>query len=181
MRQLLILLTMTVTLSLYAVTIITLDTHNPPRSLSLQQGHTNTPPLQKITRRSGVLIARMFSYFKIGSPKIDLVLHSHKIEAGGHVSGSFHLYGGWFTQKIKRLECDLVKVSAGKSQPIQPVTTVLMSEVIEPRDQKEFPFRYLVPEALTPTDHGCTYRLQTKIVFEDDIKTFDHDELIVIT
>ena len=127
------------------------------------------------------MIAKMFCYLKVGSPKVDLVLHSNKIETGGHLSGSFHLYGGWFTQKIKRLECDLVKVSAGKAQLIQPVTTVLMSDVIESGDQKEFPFRYLVPESLTPTDESCTYRLQTKIVFEDDIQTLDHDELIVIT
>ncbi|KHE67366.1 sporulation protein [Halobacillus sp. BBL2006] len=126
------------------------------------------------------MITKLLSLLKVGSPKIDLVLDQNEINPGGKIAGSFHLKGGWTSQKIKRLECDLVKDDHGKKPMIiQPVTTVLMSQTIDPKDKKEFPFHCQLPEQLTPSSERISYRLQTKLVFMDDVKSVDHDELIV--
>jgi sporulation-control protein len=58
-------------------------------------------------------------------------------------------------------------------------TIVLMSQTIEPKDKKEFPFHFQLPDQLKPSFEGIPYRLQTKLVFMDDVKRVDHDELIV--
>ncbi|MGP4075404.1 sporulation protein [Halobacillus sp. K22] len=127
------------------------------------------------------MIQSLLNFFKIGSPKVDLVLHSHRIAPGAIVKGSFHIYGGWLPQKIKRLECDFVKETKGrKTELIAPAATVLMSQTMEPKGMREVPFHYQIPEDLPPTTNAETYRLKTKIVFTDDVKTFDHDELVVL-
>ncbi|SEA23469.1 sporulation-control protein [Thalassobacillus cyri] len=126
------------------------------------------------------MITKVLSKLKVGSPKVDLVLNTKELTPGSNISGSFHLYGGWVRQRVNRLECDLVKEQAGKKPEfIEPVTTVLMSKTIEANDKTEIPFHYQLPEELPPTTEGITYRLQTKIVFKDDVKSFDHDEIVV--
>ncbi|ARI78627.1 sporulation protein [Halobacillus mangrovi] len=126
------------------------------------------------------MITKLLSLLKLGSPKIDLVLDRNEIRPGGTIGGSFHLKGGWTSQKIKRLECDLVKDDKGKKPTmIQPVTTVLMSQTINRKDKKQFPFHCQLPEELNPSSEEVKYRLQTKLVFVDDVKSIDHDELVV--
>jgi len=127
------------------------------------------------------VINSLLNLFKIGSPKVDLVLQSHQIVPGAIVKGSFHIYGGWLPQKIKRLECDLVREAKNqKIEVIAPAATVLMSETMEPKGMREVPFHYQIPEDLPPTSHAYSYRLKTKIVCVDEVKSFDHDELVVI-
>ncbi|WP_085505374.1 sporulation protein [Thalassobacillus devorans] len=126
------------------------------------------------------MIMKVLSKLKIGSPKVDLILNRNELPPGSTVSGSFHLYGGWVSQRVNRLECDLVKEQAGrKPEFIEPVTTVLMSKTIEANDKTEIPFHYQLPKELSPTTNAITYRLRTKIVFKEDVKSFDHDEIIV--
>ncbi|MFG6120105.1 sporulation protein [Thalassobacillus sp. B23F22_16] len=126
------------------------------------------------------MITKVLSKLKIGSPKVDLILNRNELTPGSTVSGSFHLHGGWVSQRVNRLECDLVKEQTGrKPEFVEPVTTVLMSKTIEANDKTEIPFHYQLPEELPPTTDTITYRLRTKIVFKDDVKSFDHDEIII--
>lgn len=126
------------------------------------------------------MINSLLSFVKFGSPKVDLVLDSHRTSPGEIVKGSFRIQGGWLPQKIKRLECDLVReISGRKTELIAPAATVLMSQAMKPKGTREVPFQYQIPDDLPPTKHAQRYRLQTKIVCTDDVKSFDHDELVV--
>jgi sporulation-control protein len=88
---------------------------------------------------------------------------------------------GWNRQEIKRLECDLVKELQGnKVVTVDSVTTILMSETMEAKAKTEYPFSYQLPEDLLPTSIGVTYRLNTRLVLDDDIKRNDHDEIVVL-
>ncbi|MRH43902.1 sporulation protein [Aquibacillus halophilus] len=127
------------------------------------------------------MIKKMICSLKICSPTIDLVLTNNEIVPGGNVSGTFHLQGGWIKQKVERLECDLVKEYPGKkTEYIEPVKTILMSKMIHSNDRREIPFTYQMPKDLHPSSTGVSYRFQTKIVYTDNMKSIDHDEIIVL-
>ncbi|MBM7553547.1 sporulation protein [Thalassobacillus pellis] len=126
------------------------------------------------------MITKMLSLINFGSPKVDLVLENDEYKPGKEISGFFQLHGGWMKQKINRLECDLVKTTPGKKpEVIEVVTTVLMSHMMKANEQKVIPFQYDLPHDLSPSDGRGTYHLQTKLVFENDVKSFDHDEVVI--
>ncbi len=121
------------------------------------------------------------SYLNIGSPHVDLVLMQNQIMPGSTVNGSFHLKSGWANLEIKRLECDLVKVTEGKkTETVDLVTTILMSKKIEAKEKTEIPFSYRIPADLPPSSEGFTYRLNTRLIFSENIKSFDHDEIVLL-
>lgn len=127
------------------------------------------------------MIKKMMSYIKGGSPNVDLILKKSEMKPGETVTGSFHVENGWNRQEIKRLECDLVKELQGdKVVTVDSVTTILMSETMEAKEKTEYPFSYRLPEDLPPTTEGLTYRLNTRLVLESDIKRNDHDEIVVL-
>ncbi|MCP3026553.1 sporulation protein [Halobacillus sp. A5] len=128
------------------------------------------------------MINKLLSCLKIGTPRVDLVLHSYSFKPGDRVKGHFKLDGGWMTYEIKRVECDLIMANS-EDRPvfIEPVTTLLTSQVMKPSDSKEIPFHYQIPSNALPSSEGASYRLQTRVVFEDNYKTFDHDELFITT
>ncbi|SDO05521.1 sporulation protein [Halobacillus sp. SY10] len=114
-----------------------------------------------------------------GKPKVDLVLDS-KGEDPYVLSGIFQLSGSWRKQNIKRLECDLVVVERGrKPLLVEPVTTVLMTRTMEAGGYDEYPFRYELPRNLPLLSEGKSYKLQTRLVYENNAKSFDHDEIVV--
>ncbi|QFT88020.1 Sporulation-control protein spo0M [Bacillus sp. THAF10] len=127
------------------------------------------------------MIKKMMSLLKIGSPRVDLVLKKHKLKRGESVTGAFYIEGGWVKQNIRRLECDLVKVFQGEVvETVDAVTTILMSHDIDAEGKTEFPFSYQLPVHLEPTNDFITYRLNTRLILEDDMNTFDHDEIVIL-
>lgn len=119
------------------------------------------------------MVKNWFRLFK-GST-IDLALEIDEAKPGGVISGSFLVKGGNRRQKLKRLECDLVEQEANqKPLAIAPLTTVLMSDVLEPQEVKEIPFRCQLPDSM---NNKARYHLQTKLVFDNDSKCFDHDSI----
>ncbi|RWZ58898.1 sporulation protein [Halobacillus fulvus] len=123
------------------------------------------------------MLKKLRDWLQWKAPKVDLVLETPV--KNRFIEGVFQLYGGWKAQKVSRLECDLIKVVPGQDpQFIEPVTTVLMSRTIEPNGYDEFPFQYQLPEQLDIED-GAKYKLQTRLVLENNTKCFDHDELII--
>ncbi|MEC3884632.1 sporulation protein [Halobacillus sp. HZG1] len=125
------------------------------------------------------MLTKWMNGLRIGKPKVDLVLDP-KGEDPYVLSGVFQLSGSWRKQNIKRLECDLVVIERGKKPLlVQPVTTVLMTRTMEAGGYDEYPFRYELPRTLPPLSEGRSYKLQTRLVYENNAKSFDHDELIV--
>ncbi|MCT2537050.1 sporulation protein [Aquibacillus koreensis] len=125
------------------------------------------------------MIHKIISVLKIG-PKVNLVLDHTETETGEKISGTFHISGGLVKQKLSRLECDFIKEHAGgKAEVIEPVKTVLISRMIDTNDRDQIPFTYQLPKDLNPTSDQITYRFRTKLVFNYDSKSMDHDEIIV--
>ncbi|GGF14797.1 hypothetical protein GCM10010954_11710 [Halobacillus andaensis] len=126
------------------------------------------------------MINRVLSILKIGTPRVDLVLDTQEIVPGEKLFGAFHLYGGWRTCKIRRLECDLVITNLNeKTQVVEPIKTVLMSQVMKPKERREISFHYCISSNEIPLRSEYRYHLKTRVVFENNVKTFDHDELTV--
>ncbi|WP_083412481.1 sporulation protein [Halobacillus dabanensis] len=125
-----------------------------------------------------MMLAKLFSWFGPGYPKVDLVLAKREYTPGEKVTGSFHLQGGLRQVKIHRLECDLVKKTPGrKPRFIQPVTTVLMNRELGSKAETEYPFHFLLPEELLEEADESSYHLQTKLVLKNDVETTDTDEI----
>jgi sporulation-control protein len=126
------------------------------------------------------MLKKVMNYFNIGSPHVDLVLAKDKWRPGEKVTGVFQVEGGWIRQKIKRLECDFVKeLQDGKVETIDAVTTILMSQTMNPNEKTEIPLQYFLPKDLPCTSENITYRFNTRLVFQDDIKRIDHDEVFI--
>ncbi|WLR46500.1 sporulation protein [Halobacillus litoralis] len=127
------------------------------------------------------MLAKLFNWFGPGLPKVDLVLPKTEYAPGEKVTGSFHLIGGLNQQIIQRLECDLMKRKAGeKPSLLQPVTTVLMNRELDPKEESEYPFHFVLPDAVELDDPETTYLLQTKLVLKNDVKTLDTDEIDIV-
>ncbi|WP_167449542.1 sporulation protein [Halobacillus trueperi] len=127
------------------------------------------------------MLAKLFNWFGPGLPKVDLVLSKTEYVPGEKVTGSFHLIGGLNQQTIQRLECDLIKKRPGeKPSLLQPVTTVLMNRELDPKEESEYPFHFVLPEALDLDERETTYLLQTKLVLKNDVKTSDTDEIHIV-
>ncbi|MBN9653344.1 sporulation protein [Halobacillus sp. GSS1] len=127
------------------------------------------------------MLAKLFNWFGPGLPKVDLVLSKTEYAPGEKVTGSFHLIGGSNQQIIQRLECDLMKRSPGnKPSLLQPITTVLMNRELDPKEESEYPFHFILPETLGLDDPETTYILQTKLVLQNNAKTSDMDEIHIV-
>jgi len=127
------------------------------------------------------MIKKVMSYLNIGSPHVDLVLEKNNLIPGEKVTGVFHVEGGWARQHIKRLECDLVKEFQGDTvETVDAVTTILMSKSMDANEKAEYPFCYQLPIPLEPSTEHISYRLNTRLIFLDDVKSIDHDEIVVL-
>ncbi|CDQ17782.1 Stage 0 sporulation protein M [Halobacillus karajensis] len=133
----------------------------------------------KRNNKGGVtVLAKLFSWFGPGLPKVDLVLSKTTYTPGDQVTGAFHLKGGVSQQTIQRLECDLMKKTPGaKPHLILPVTTVLMNRELEPKEESKYPFHFVLPKSIDLKDSQATYHLHTKLVLKNDVKTSDIDEI----
>lgn len=127
------------------------------------------------------MMKKVMSYLNIGSPHVDLVLNNSEINPGEKITGAFHVEGGWAKQHIKRLECDLVKEFQGDTiETVDAVTTILMSKSMDSNDKAEYPFCYQLPSSLAPSTEHISYRFHTRLIFQDDVKSTDHDEIVVL-
>lgn len=126
------------------------------------------------------MIKKMMNACKIGAPKVDLVLEDTEAKPGGKISGSIYVQGGWLKQKTTRLECDLVEqIPGGKTKFVAPAKTILMSQEVDINEKKELPFHYRIPNELNPSSEKVSYQLRTKLVFKDNSKCTDQDEITV--
>lgn len=127
------------------------------------------------------MLTKCMNLLKIGSASIDLVLHKTEFEPGANVKGCFYLKGGWVKQKIKRLECDLIVKNSETNQEtmVEAATTILMSKIIDSHSMCEFPFSYKLPTDLHHSEF-LSYRFHTRLIFTNEIKQNDHDEIKIV-
>lgn len=123
---------------------------------------------------------KYLNLFKLGSANIDLVLDADEYLPGERVSGYFKLQGGFRKQKVKRLECDLIAQNKDEKS-IETVKTILMSRTLNAKESTEIPFNYQLPKELQPTGDNVSYRFHTRLIFSDDVKDIDHDEVKILS
>jgi sporulation-control protein len=127
----------------------------------------------------------LFKYVKAllsaGSPKVDLIINTTEATYGEIISGSFHINGGRKKQKLKRLECILIKVHRdGYEETVETISTILMSKFIHEKEDLAVPFIYQISTNIEPTTPEFTYKFHTNPIFADNKVSEDHDELVII-
>ncbi len=127
----------------------------------------------------------MFTYVKelltVGSPKVDLIINTNEAMYGEVISGRFHIKGGRKKQKLKRLECTLMKEQHdGSRETIEPITTILMSKYLHEKEDLIVPFTFRISTNIEPSTPKCTYTFHTTLFFADNKVSEDHDELVIL-
>jgi sporulation-control protein len=128
-----------------------------------------------------MLLRRYMSLVGIGSARIDLVLEKDEVKLGGSIKGSFSIKGGTIEQQIKRLECDLVKTNLEEeTEVVVDSTTILTTKLIDSDDSNEVPFSFYISSDLEPSSVHLSYRFKTRMVFQEGVKSMDHDTITIL-
>lgn len=123
-----------------------------------------------------MILRKYMSLLGIGSARIDLVLPKKEYRPGENITGRFLIRGGTIKQDIKRVECDLVLID--ESQKIQEVigtTTLLTVQSVHPEESIDIPFNFKLPHLLRISTDKRSYRFQTRLFFDEGVKSEDQD------
>jgi sporulation-control protein len=117
----------------------------------------------------------------VGLPKVDLIINTTEATSGDIISGNFHLKGGRKKQKLKRLECVLMKEHQdGSEETVETITTILMSRIIHEKEDLIVPFTFQISTNMEPSTPEFSYKFHTNLFFADNKVSEDHDELVII-
>ncbi|MED1442040.1 sporulation protein [Aeribacillus composti] len=127
-----------------------------------------------------MLLRKYMSKIGIGSATVDLVLDKETYSPGEKVTGTLYIKGGTITQKIKQLQCDLMKINNQADQQSIASITLFAPDIIDPADCAKIPFEFVLPKHLPATTDSLTYRFKTTLVFEEGIDSLDHDTIQIL-
>lgn len=117
----------------------------------------------------------------IGSAQIDLILPKETYTLGEHINGYFLLKGGISDQQLKRIDCDLVKITGEKgTESIVDSTTILTSRLIEPEESNKIPFSFQLPISLPISTAEISYRFKTRLTFTKGVESIDQDIIQIV-
>lgn len=129
-----------------------------------------------------MLLGKYMCKIGVGTAKIDLVLKDDTYCLGDMIKGEYIINGGFFEQRLKRIESDLVQTSANDDrQKVIHTNTILSSTVIGAQEKKVMGFSFKLPSTLEPTDNQVSYKFITRLVFTDGVSSVDHDEIFIVT
>ncbi|MBZ9535276.1 sporulation protein [Cytobacillus oceanisediminis] len=130
-------------------------------------------------RRS--LLKNIKNFFARSLPNVDLVLEKNEVRHDETIAGDFYIKGGAKQQKLKRLECILLKVYKDESkETVETVKTILMSRTLLAKENAMIPFTFLVSKEMEPSTEEFTYKLHTNLFFAENKVSTDHDELVIV-
>jgi sporulation-control protein len=128
-----------------------------------------------------MLLRKYMSLVGIGSAQIDLILEKETYEPGETVRGTFHIKGGTIEQKLKRIECDLVKVDLLlELEEVIHTATILTTSTIEPNAGNQLPFTFTLPESIGPSTDIQKYRFTTRLHFTQGVASVDQDSISIV-
>lgn len=131
-----------------------------------------------------MLLRKYMSRIGIGAATVDLVLEKDAYYPGETVKGNFFIKGGTIKQSIKKLQCDLIKMTKMGQQKVYEIiatTTILTHEIIDSDDRAKIPFEFVLPENLMPSTDSLTYRFKSTLVFSKGVDSLDHDHIQILT
>jgi sporulation-control protein len=121
------------------------------------------------------------SLMGIGSAQVDLIINKNIYRQAEMVKGRFKLMGGTVQQQIKRVECDLVKMNLiSDSEEVIGSVTFLSDLQIDTGEQSHLDFEYQLPEMIENTSHTVSYHFKTKLIFDEGVKSLDHDPIFIV-
>ena len=127
-----------------------------------------------------MMLRRYMSLLGIGSAKVDLIIDKLKYKLNEEVTGYFQLYGGTIEQQIKRIECDLVRTNRKlENEIIIESITIHIPQQIEPWDKNKLPFSFQLPSDIQNTNNEVMYHFKTKLIFNEGVKSLDHDYIFI--
>jgi sporulation-control protein len=128
-----------------------------------------------------MLLRKYMSLVGIGSAQIDLILEKEEYKPGETVRGTFHIKGGTIEQKLKRIECDLVRVDPIlELEEVIHTATILTSSTIEANAGNQLPFTFTLPESIQPTTEVLKYRFTTRLHFTQGVASVDQDAIAIV-
>jgi sporulation-control protein len=124
---------------------------------------------------------KLMCRFGIGSTKIDLVLNKKDYRAGEVIQGEYEIIGGRIEQKLKRIETELLQYdhSIDKSAILHH-NTILSSSTMKVNELKRISFSCRLSDSYPPSSESISYKLVTRLVFDDGINRIDHDDFRII-
>jgi len=127
------------------------------------------------------LLKNIKNFFARSLPNVDLVLDKNEVRPDETIAGNFYIKGGAKQQKLKRLECILLKVYKDESkETVETVKTILMSRTLLAKENAMVPFTFLVSKEMEPSTDEFTYKLYTNLFFAENKVSTDHDELVIV-
>ncbi len=128
-----------------------------------------------------MLLRKYMSLVGIGSAQIDLILEKETYEPGETVKGWFLIKGGTIEQKLKRIECDLVRVDPIlELEEVIHTATILTSSIIETNEENRILFTYSLPENIRTSTDTLMYRFKTRLFFTQGVASVDQDVIQII-
>jgi sporulation-control protein len=128
-----------------------------------------------------MLLRKYMSLVGIGSAQIDLILEKEAYEAGETVRGTFHIKGGTIEQKLKRIECDLVRVDPIlELEEVIHTATILTSSTIDANAGNQLSFTFTLPENIRPSTVDRKYRFTTRLHFTQGVASVDQDAISIV-
>ncbi|WP_027408827.1 sporulation protein [Anoxybacteroides tepidamans] len=131
-----------------------------------------------------MLLRKMMSKLGVGSAYVDLLLNKNVLKPGDMIDGQLYIRGGTVDQKIMKLDVDFVckMLREGKEEDTVIATIPVAGEFMIEAEQKKFlPFCYRIPEHITPSQPGVSYRFITRLHIEDAIDTLDFDYIQIVS
>lgn len=128
-----------------------------------------------------MILRKYMSLMGIGSAQVDLVIDKNRYRQAEVVNGCFHVIGGTVEQQIKRIECDLVQNSLmEEKEVIIGSVTILTKQQIDSGEKSHFEFHFQLPDDLEKSSQAISYYFKTKLIFDEGIKSLDHDTIFIV-
>jgi sporulation-control protein len=128
-----------------------------------------------------MLLRKYMSLMGVGSAQIDLILEKDVFTPGDSVNGKFLIKGGTVDQDLQLIECSLVMVDLKtEEENVLDTVTINVQLRIQPEDDDEVPFSFLLPADVPPTTKDISYHFKTKLVFKQGIESWDEDMIKVV-
>ncbi|WP_273124047.1 sporulation protein [Metabacillus sp. HB246100] len=127
-----------------------------------------------------MLLRKYMSLLGVGSALIDLILPKSHYHKGELIKGHFLIKGGTIEQRLRRIECDLMRIDHKiEKETVVDTVTILSSKVIHSEETNHLHFTFQLPETLTPSSQSISYRFKTRLVFNEGVESKDLDIIYV--
>lgn len=128
-----------------------------------------------------MILRKYMSLMGIGSAQVDLIIDKNRYRRAEMVNGRIHIFGGTVEQEIKRIECDFVKTNPiTETEEIMDSVTILTKQQIESGEKSHFEFHFQLSDDLEKTSQSSSYHFKTKLIFNEGVKSLDHDPIFIV-